>query len=381
MSQPSKEVLASIMEQYYRQGKAFEEQSQPKQAAKMYRLAAVKQLEIAKQSPASDQKDQLARADWLSQWADKLESSDAAKGGQATADGGVWSVVSDPGLSFDDVAGLHDVKALVRARVIQPMKNPKLYEHLGLQPGTGVLMFGLPGTGKTTIAKAIAHETGSAFFSIDSAAIYNKYVGDSEKMVKSLFEAARQYDSAVLFFDDFDAIGRDRDSSDQAGGVGARIVAQLLVEMQGVKADGKTTFLFLAATNKPWVIDSALTRPGRFARMIYIPLPDRESRLHLLRMQFRPKPDHPPILEEGVVLDSYADRLKGYNGADIVEFVSSAKYRAAERAEKQGLQSAFVSDEDLSAALAASRSSVNDDDIVKLRIYMEKRDYSIPKEM
>ena len=404
MAQASKEMLSAIFEQYYRQGQDFERRNALKQAAKMYRSAAETMLEITRQSSPDVQPKQLKTVDGLIELAKSLESGENVKkessvpsaSGSITKkpDGeekekkekseyDIWSVEEDPGLSFDDVAGLSEVKQLVTDRIIKPMKNPALYDQMGLKAGTGVMMFGLPGTGKTTIAKAIAHETGAAFFAVDSASIYNNFVGDSEKMVKSLFEAARQYKSAVLFFDDFDTIGKERDSSGGGGGdVGSRIITQLLVEMQGFNTKGDTTFLYLAATNVHLIIDGARPRPGRFARHIYIPLPDLETRRYLLKLQFKPRPDMPSMLEEGLNLDYYADRLQGLNGADIVEFANTAKYSAINRADAQGKSYASVCAQDMEDAIQRTRTSVKPEDIQRMREYLRKINYTpFPKEM
>jgi len=404
MAQASKEMLSAIFEQYYRQGQDFERRNAPKQAAKMYRSAAETMLEITRQSSPDIQPKQLRTVDGLIELAKSLESGEAIKkesSGASVSNGitkksngeekekkekseyDIWEVEEDPGLSFDDVAGLSEVKQLVTDRIIKPMKNPGLYEQMGLKAGTGVMMFGLPGTGKTTIAKAIAHETGAAFFAVDSANIFNKFVGDSEKMVKSLFEAARQYKSAVLFFDDFENIGKERDSASGGGGdVNSRIITQLLVEMQGFNTKGDTTFLYLAATNVPWIIDGALTRPGRFAQHVYIPLPDLETRKYLLKLQFKPRSDMPSMVEEGLNLDYYADRLQGRNGADIVEFADTAKYQAIKRAEEQGMSYATICTQDLEYAAQKTRTSVKPDDVYRMREYLKKINYTpFPKEM
>lgn len=226
-----------------------------------------------------------------------------------------FEAVSVPDISFDDVAGLDEVKESVKDRILLPMQYPEYYRKCNLKAGGGILMYGLPGTGKTMIAKAIAHEVGANFYQVKCSDIVSKWFGEAEKNIQKLFLTARKNDRAVIFFDEFEAIGVKRGGNST---VMNRIVPELLAQIQGFE-DSDCLLLIMAATNRPWDIDSALLRPGRFNELILVPLPDLQARTKLFEMRLK------GMKMGNVTIGEMADATNGYNGADIGEFCDRLK--------------------------------------------------------
>ena len=227
-----------------------------------------------------------------------------------------------PETTFADVAGLENVKAAIRTRIIKPREHPEVYKALNKKPGGGVLMYGPPGTGKTMIAQAIANEVGAVFFDVKCSQIVQKYFGVAERNVKNLFETARKHKVAIIFFDEFEALGAKRGGNST---VMERLVPELLSQIQGFSGQSNT-LLIIAATNRPGAIDSAFLRPGRFSELLFIDLPDKEARMHIIEKAYEGVP-----LEEGVSIEALAERLEGYNAADVVEFCDRSKDPTADR--------------------------------------------------
>ncbi len=179
-----------------------------------------------------------------------------------------------PGVTYADIGGLDHVIERLRDVVELPYKEPELFEEAKLTAPKGVMLYGPPGTGKTMLAKAIATENDMTFFNISVADIMSKWVGESENMIKALFRKARETSPAIIFFDEFDALGTTRGQQDTAG-VHKNIIAQILGELDGIKE--LHDVYVMGATNRPDMIDPALLRPGRFDEVIEIPRPDREA--------------------------------------------------------------------------------------------------------
>ena len=177
-----------------------------------------------------------------------------------------------PTLSFDDVVGLEDVKRNIMMQVINPRRYADLYQLFDKRTGGGILLYGPPGNGKTMIAKAIAHETCASFYLVRASELLSKWLGESERNLHDLFEHARSQDKSVIFIDEVEALTAKR-SNAESNAAYSLILAQLLTEIQGFEEDNGNVML-IAATNKPWAIDSAFLRPGRFDEKIYVPLPD-----------------------------------------------------------------------------------------------------------
>ena len=276
------------------------------------------------------------------------------------------SEVSD--MSFDDVAGLYEVKETIRKRVIFPREHPDVYRKFRIDVGGGVLMYGPPGTGKTMIAKAIASEVGAKFFSIKSSDLLSKWYGEAEKNIGALFEQVRKEKVAVIFFDEFDSLAPNRSSGSS---VMSRVVNELLSQIDGFsKSD--TTLLLLAATNRPWDIDSAMVRSKRFSVKLYIPLPDFEARKYILLKSFKEIPIDPDIN-----FDDLAQQTEGFNGADVSEFSNRCKDFVLDRCIKAKEEGRSIDDEiitknDVYGTLRNFEGSVKKEDIERLDAFREQ---------
>lgn len=213
-----------------------------------------------------------------------------------------------PEVSYEDIGGLHEEVDKIREMVELPMKHPEVFERLGIGAPKGVLMTGPPGTGKTLLAKAVASETDSEFFTIAGPEIMSKYYGESEKQLREVFDEAEKHAPAIVFIDEIDSIAPKRgEGADQAE---KRVVSQLLTVLDGLKSRGKV--VVIATTNRPDDVDEALRRPGRFDRELKINPPDDKGRKEILQIHTRGMP-----LEEDVDLDHIAGKTLGFTGADL----------------------------------------------------------------
>ncbi len=228
-----------------------------------------------------------------------------------------WIVSKIPDIGFDDIAGLEDVKSDIRLKMIYPLSHPELAKRYGISIGGGVLLYGPPGTGKTMMAKAIAHELKATFFLISPAQILSKWVGEAEQNIQKLFDAARQQESAIIFIDECEALVPKRKSGGST--VMQRVVPQILQELEGFDRKSDRAILFVGATNKPWMLDDAMLRPGRLDTKIYVGLPDAPARFRLLEIYFDNKP-----LDEDVDFSALCDQMDGYTGADIKNIAQRA---------------------------------------------------------
>lgn len=248
-----------------------------------------------------------------------------------------------PDISFDDVIGLEEVKRYIKMNVIKPFENPDVYKLFRKEAGGGALLYGPPGTGKTMIAKAIANEVGAAFYSIKASDIMSKWVGESEQNVKNLFEAVRSHDLTVLFIDEIESITTKRGSHNSS--VLDRVVSEFLAQLDGFNEESDNVTMLLAATNVPSKIDEAILRPGRFDRLIYIPLPDFEARRRIIVKMI----DRIPV-EEDLDLDMISSITEGFSGADLKGLVETTKSYAIERTLDTGDVS-VISNEDFLTAM------------------------------
>lgn len=213
-----------------------------------------------------------------------------------------------PEINYEDIGGLDQEIDQIREMVELPMKHPEVFEHVGIGAPKGVLLTGPPGTGKTLLAKAVAAETESNFYSINGPEIMSKYYGESEKQLRSVFEKADKDSPSIIFIDELDSIAPKR--SETTGEVERRVVAQLLTLMDGLKSRGQV--VVIAATNRDDALDSALRRPGRFDREIAINPPQTQARKEILQIHTRGMP-----LDDSVDFDKLADTTMGYTGADL----------------------------------------------------------------
>jgi len=221
-----------------------------------------------------------------------LESAKAKKDqeGKGGGEGGTADIkmLTKPTMTFNDVAGMAKMKEEIREAVVYPMRNPELARKYGKLGGGGILMYGPPGCGKTFIVKAAAGECQSGFINAKLSDLLDMYVGNTEKNIHKVFELARKNSPCILFFDEVEAIGGRRDQ--QEGQQYMKMaVNQMLYEMDGVEANNQNV-LIIAATNAPWDVDPALRRSGRFGKTIYLPEPDRVSRIAILKMHSKKRP-------------------------------------------------------------------------------------------
>ncbi|KAL6218717.1 hypothetical protein ACLB2K_011926 [Fragaria x ananassa] len=238
------------------------------------------------------------------------------------------TVVEVPNVSWDAIGGLEKVKRELQETVQYPVEHPEKFEKFGMSPSKGVLFYGPPGCGKTLLAKAIANECQANFISIKGPELLTMWFGESEANVREIFDKARASAPCVLFFDELDSIATKRGSSVGDSGGADRVLNQLLTEMDGVSA--KKTVFIIGATNRPDIIDPALLRPGRLDQLLYIPLPDEESRHQIFKACLRKSP-----VSKDVDLNVLAKNTQGFSGDDITEICRRAcKYAIRENIEK-----------------------------------------------
>ena len=219
-------------------------------------------------------------------------------------------LVQVPDIGWDDVGGLDDAKQELKEAVEWPLKYPENFQRLGVKPPKGILLYGIPGTGKTLLAKAVASESEANFISIKGPELLSKWVGESEKGVREVFRKAKQTAPTVIFFDEIDSIASTRSGNDTDSGVTKRVVNQLLTEMDGLEE--LEDVAIIAATNRPDIIDPGLMRPGRFDRHIKVDTPSEEARLAIFEVHTKGMP-----LASDVDLKKLAKSTEGYVGADI----------------------------------------------------------------
>jgi transitional endoplasmic reticulum ATPase len=247
------------------------------------------------------------------------------------------TTVSVPNVKWEDIGGLEDVKKQLIEMVQWPFEHPEIFLKYGQKPSRGVLFFGPPGCGKTMMAKAIATESVANFISVKGPELLTMWFGESEANVREVFDKARSAAPCILFFDELDSIAKARGGSlGDAGGAGDRVMNQLLTEMDGVTSQ-KLVF-FIGATNRPDIIDPAMMRPGRLDSLLYIGLPDFDSRICVFKACLNKTP-----VDQDVDYEFLADRSEGFSGADIAgvckaavksairECISASRRKAAAR--------------------------------------------------
>ncbi len=229
--------------------------------------------------------------------------------------------VERPNVHWNDVGALEDVKAQLKEAVELPIKKPEAFTKMGIRPVKGILLVGAPGVGKTMIAKAVATERESNFISIKGPELLSKFVGESEKSVREIFRKAKMAAPCIIFIDEIDSIAytRNGDSSDSM--VTERVVDTLLTELDGLS--GLKNILVIAATNRPDIIDPALLRPGRFDKIIEIPMPDKEARMEILKVYLKKMP-----IAKDVKVEELANATEGYTGAELENLTREAGMNA-----------------------------------------------------
>lgn len=233
-----------------------------------------------------------------------------------------------PKANFDDIGGMEALKEQIRMHVIYPMQKPEIYEAYGKKIGGGMLLYGPPGCGKTHLARATAGELGANFFFLALNEILDMWLGNSEKNLSQLFDDARAKAPAVLFIDEVDAMGAKRGSVTSSHV--RQMVSQFLTEMDGI-ASNNDKLLVLGATNEPWNVDSALRRPGRFDRVLFVPPPDVSAREEILKLKVRERK-----VESNIPWSKIASKTDFFSGADLGQLVEEATERAVADALRSG---------------------------------------------
>ena len=297
------------------------------------------------------------------------------------------TAVEIPNITWKDIGGLENVKRELQETVQYPVEHPEKFEKFGMQPSKGVLFYGPPGCGKTLLAKAIANECQANFISIKGPELLTMWFGESENNVREIFDKARQASPCVLFFDEIDSIARARGGSGgDAGGAGDRVINQILTEIDGVGVR-KNVFV-IGATNRPDILDPAIMRPGRLDQLVYIPLPDRKSRIQIFKATLRKSP-----LSKEIDLEILAKATNGFSGADITEIcqrackfaIRESIYKDIEMAKKvQDKQDSMdcgefkkdpvpeITKTHFLEAMKYARRSVSDGDIRKYEMFAQK---------
>jgi len=236
----------------------------------------------------------------------------------------VMELEESPAISYDQIGGLSDQIKEVREAVEYPLTKPEIFRRIGVEPPKGILLFGAPGTGKTLIAKAVAHQAKATFIRMSGSELVHKFIGEGAGLVRELFQLAREQAPAIVFIDEIDAVGSMRTHDGTSGSAEVqRTLMQLLAEMDGF--DNRGDVRIMAATNRPDMLDPALLRPGRFDRLIEIPLPDNASRLQILEIHSR------KMNIGNVDLALLAGTTEGFTGAEIEAVCREAGMMAVRR--------------------------------------------------
>ncbi|XP_063599374.1 uncharacterized protein LOC134775741 [Penaeus indicus] len=226
--------------------------------------------------------------------------------------------LSTEGGSLEDIAGLHEVKQILREAVVMPMQYPQLFQD-GAKPWTRLLLYGPPGTGKTVLARALASELQCPFYCVSSANLLSSWVGESEKLIRELFHQAQSHSGqCVIFIDEIDSLCRIRSQMEDEHS--RRVKTELLQQMEDIKRNGRSSVFVMGATNCPWDLDPAFLR--RFQRRVYVPLPDRESRRAIISSQFKTAPLDLTDPEWTNLLDT----TEGFSGADLTHLAMAAAF-------------------------------------------------------
>ena len=262
-------------------------------------------------------------------------------------------VIRKPEVTFEMIGGLTEEIKLIVEAIELSLKQPELFEEIGIDPPKGVLLYGPPGTGKTMIAKALAHESRVTFIRLAAPELAQKFIGDGARLVREIFQFARKNSPAIIFIDEIDAIAMRRSDLPTEGNTEIhRTFLQLLAELDGFNERGNIKFI--AATNRPDVLDRAITRPGRFDRKIEIPLPNAEGRIEIFKV-------HTRRMKLGDVdYQMLAQLSEGFNGAEIKAACTEAGLEAIRNRKRCVEMANFVSAIDKVVKKAKSDSFIQD---------------------
>ncbi len=227
-------------------------------------------------------------------------------------------IVEKPAISYNDIGGLEEQIREIREAVEDPLLRPELYKRVGIEPPKGVLLVGPPGTGKTLLAKAVAHQTNATFIRMVGSELVQKYIGEGARLVRELFEMAKDKSPSIVFIDELDSIGAKRlDVATSGDREVQRTLMQLLAELDGFNPIGEVKIV--AATNRPDILDEALLRPGRFDRIIEIPLPNFDGRLEIFKIHVKRM-----NVDDSININDLAAKSDFASGADIKSICTEA---------------------------------------------------------
>ena len=259
-------------------------------------------------------------------------------------------MIEAPNVEWNDIGGLEEAKRELREGIELPLRHPDAFRRLGIRPAKGFLLFGPPGTGKTLLAKAVARQAEANFIAAKSSDLLSKWYGESERQVSRLFQRGRQVAPTVIFIDEIDSLAPERGGGIGEPAVTERVVNTLLAEMDGLEE--LQGVVVIAASNRPALLDPALLRPGRFDDLVYVPVPDRAGRLHILKIHTSKMP-----LGADVDLETLADRTSGYTGADLEDLTR----RAGLQALRENIDIAEIPMRLFESALTETRASVTEE--------------------
>ena len=271
--------------------------------------------------------------------------------------------VLDKRISNDDIltgiAGQKRVKDELKRLVIYPQAYPELYVKFKKHTGGGILLYGVAGTGKTRIAQQVAKELDYHFIELKCSNVVSKWFGETEKNIKNIFDEARKYDKTIIFFDEFESLGavRGKETNSPIG----RVVSELLSQMQGFEEN--QNIIFMAATNRPWDIDPAFLRPGRFNSIIHVDLPDEDARRDIIDSELTSS-----MIDADFDIETVVNLTEGFSAADVVEFCERLKDNAIWRVIKTK-KGGLITLGDIHEVKASLKSSVNTDELKRIREY------------
>ena len=257
------------------------------------------------------------------------------------------SFLRKPDLSFGDVGGMQEIKDEISLKIIKPLQHPDLYKAYGKKVGGGILLYGPPGCGKTHIARATAGEINANFISVGINEILDMWIGSSERNLHEIFETARNNKPCVIFIDEIDALGANR--NDVGKTAGRTVINQFLSELDGIDADNDG-ILILGATNAPWYLDPAFRRPGRFDRIIFVSPPDLEAKAAIFSIMLKDKPT------ETIDYQALAKAAKNFSGADIQAVIDRTIESKLEASFNDGIPKP-ISNKDLLKAIKKTKPS------------------------
>ena len=305
------ELLNDTFNLYMQKGKEAKEKGNFALAKRNFMLAGETMMKMAKQSQGSLREARMKRARRIVDLSSTLQEKKTETDDEVKK----WQSAEVPNIHFSDVAGLDDVKKAIKIRMINPYLHPDKYKLYNKKTGGGVLLYGPPGTGKTMIAKAIACEVGAKFYAVKGSDIVSKWVGKSEKNISALFTEANKQDRAIIFIDEMVSLLGKRGVDTHND----KRVNEFLQQIDGFSGQNPN-LLLLGATNRPWDIDSAVLRSGRFSQKIYIRRPDAEARQFMIEKSMK----NVPVAKDFDVGKIVA-KTELYSGADIEELCDRAK--------------------------------------------------------